>query len=174
VVTTAAIGFALQPIAGQPLTVCLLLGAIVATTDPSAVIGVFRDIGADSRLTQLVEGESLLNDAAAIALFTLLLDQVTHQASPGLGAASVTLVASLVGGAAVGYVLARLALAAMPLLSGIRAAEVTLTLALPYVSYIVCDKFLDFSGVVAAAAAGLIVSGIGPSVLRPPSWSFLG
>jgi len=172
-VTTAAIGFALRPIAGQPLTVCLLLGAIVATTDPSAVIGVFRDIGADARLTQLVEGESLLNDAAAIALFTLLLDQVTHQASPGLGAASVTLVASLVGGAAVGYVLARLALAAMPLLSGIRAAEVTLTLALPYVSYIVCDKFLNFSGVVAAAAAGLTVSGIGPSVLRPPSWSFL-
>jgi len=85
----------------------------------------------------------------------------------------VILVASLVGGAAVGFVLARLALAAMPLLGGIRAAEVTLTLALPYVSYIVCDKFLDFSGVVAAAAAGLTVSGIGPLVLRPPGWSFL-
>ena len=47
VATTAAVGFALQPIAGQKLTVCLLLGAIVATTDPSAVIGVFGDIGAD-------------------------------------------------------------------------------------------------------------------------------
>ena len=173
VATTAAIGFALQPIAGQPLSVCLLLGAIVATTDPSAVIGVFRDIGADARLTRLVEGESLLNDAAAIALFTLLLDQVTRQASPSLGAAGFILAAALVGGAAVGYALASLALAAMPLLSGSRAAEVTLTLALPYVSYIVCDKFLDFSGVVAAAAAGLTVSGIGPSVLRPPSWSFL-
>ena len=118
VATTAAIGLALQPIAGQPLTVCLLLGAIVATTDPSAVTGVFRDIGADARLTRLVEGESLLNDAAAIALFTLLLDQVTLHASPDLGAASVILVASMVGGAAVGYALARLALAAMPLLSG--------------------------------------------------------
>ena len=62
-------------------------------------------------------------------------------------------------------------LAAIPLLSGSRAAEVTLTLALPYVSYIVYNKFLGFSGVVAAAAAGL--SGIGPTVLRPPSWVFL-
>ena len=173
VATTAAIGFALQPIAGQPLTVCLLLGAIVATTDPSAVIGVFRDIGADGRLGRLVEGESLLNDAAAIALFTLLLDTVTHRAAPGLGAAGVILAGSFLGGAAVGYALARLALAAMPLLSGSRVAEVTLTMALPYLSYIVCDEFLGFSGVVAAAAAGLTVSAIGPSVLRPPSWSYL-
>jgi CPA1 family monovalent cation:H+ antiporter len=174
VATTAAVGFALQPIAGQQLTVCLLLGAIVATTDPSAVIGVFRDIGADARLTRLVEGESLLNDAAAIVLFTLLLDAVTHhRGTPDLGAAGAIFAASLLGGAAVGHALARLALAAMPLLSGSRTAEVTLTLALPYLSYIVCDEFLGFSGVVSAAAAGLTVSAIGPSVLRPPSWSFL-
>jgi CPA1 family monovalent cation:H+ antiporter len=173
VATTAAIGFALQPISGQPLAVCLLLGAIVATTDPSAVIGVFGDIGADGRLTRLVQGESLLNDAAAIALFTLLLAEVTHRGTSDLGTAAMILTASLLGGAVVGHVLARLALAVMPLLSGSRVAEVTLTLALPYVSYIVCDRFLGVSGVVAAAAAGLTVSAIGPSVLRPPSWSFL-
>ena len=173
VASTAAIGFALQPIAGQTLVVCLLLGAIVATTDPSAVIGVFRDIGADARLTRLVEGESLLNDAAAIALFTLLLDEVTQQAMPGLGMAGVVLAASFLGGAAVGHALARLALAVMPALGGSRPAEVTLTLALPYVSYIVCDEFLGFSGVVSAAAAGLTVSAIGPSVLRPAAWSYL-
>jgi hypothetical protein len=55
----------------QPLVVCLLVGAIVATTDPSAVVGIFREIGAPRRLTRLIEGESLLNDAAAIALFGL-------------------------------------------------------------------------------------------------------
>ncbi len=174
VATTAAIGFALQPIAGQTLTVCLLLGAIVATTDPSAVIGVFRSIGADARLTRLVEGESLLNDAAAIVLFTLLLDAVIHhRGMPDLGAAGLIFAASLLGGAAVGHALARLTLLVMPLLAGSRAAEVTLTLALPYGSYIVCDEFLGFSGVVSAAAAGLTVSAIGPSVVRPQSWAFL-
>ena len=174
VATTAAVGFALQPIAGQKLTVCLLLGAIVATTHPSAVIGVFRAIGADARLTRLVEGESLLNDAAAIVLFTLLLDAVIHhRGTPDPGLAGLIFAASLLGGAAVGHALARLALLVMPLLSGSRAAEVTLTLALPYLSYIVCDEFLGFSGVVSAAAAGLTVSAIGPSVLRPQSWSFL-
>src|ERR1700712_5558952 len=71
VVSTAAIGLALYPFANVPLQVCLLLGAIVATTDPSAVVGIFRDIGAASRLTRLVEGEALLNDAAAISIFSI-------------------------------------------------------------------------------------------------------
>jgi CPA1 family monovalent cation:H+ antiporter len=173
VATTAAIGAALAPIGGQPLVVCLLLGAIVATTDPSAVIGVFRTIGADARLTRLVEGESLLNDATAIALFTLLLDEATQRASSDFSTVGFTLAALFIGGAVVGHVLARLALAAMPLLGDSRTAEVTLTIALPYVSYIVCSDFLGFSGVVAAAAAGLTVSAIGPSVLRPRSWSYL-
>ena len=84
VVTTAAIGFALAPISGVPLTACLMLGAIVATTDPSAVVGIFHEIGANSRLTRLVEGESLLNDAAAISIFTIFLAQLTgqHPAAP--------------------------------------------------------------------------------------------
>src|ERR1700749_1192937 len=73
IVCTAVVGFALWPIAGLPLVVCLLLGSVVATTDPAAVIAVFRDVGAAARLTRLVEGEALLNDAAAIVMFTVLL-----------------------------------------------------------------------------------------------------
>ncbi|MFT8243888.1 cation:proton antiporter [Roseomonas sp. BN140053] len=172
-VTTAAIGFALQPIAGVPLLACLLLGSIVATTDPSAVVGVFRDIGADSRLTRLVEGESLLNDAAAISIFSLLLAQLTGQQAAGLGAGMVSLVLSFAGGLAVGFVLARAVLLAVPVLGGNRVAEMTLTLALPYLSYILAEEFLHASGVVAAAAAGLTVSAIGPSTFRPQSWQFI-
>ena len=37
---------------------CLLLGAIVATTDTAAVLGIFRDIGVPNRLSVIVEGES--------------------------------------------------------------------------------------------------------------------
>ena len=64
----AAIGFGLS-LAGVPLFVGLLLGTIVATTDPAAVVAIFRDLGAPPRLSRLLEGESLLNDAAAIVLF---------------------------------------------------------------------------------------------------------
>ncbi|MCQ4158861.1 cation:proton antiporter [Roseomonas sp. GC11] len=172
-VTTAAIGFALAPIAGVSLTACLMLGAIVATTDPSAVVGIFREIGANSRLTRLVEGESLLNDAAAISIFTIFLAQLTgdHPAAPM--EAALTFLTSFTGGMAVGFVLARAMLAVLPWMGGNRMAEVTLTLALPYVAYILCDEALEFSGVVAAAAAGLTVSAVGPSTFRPRSWQFL-
>ncbi|APH56245.1 Na+/H+ antiporter nhaP [Granulibacter bethesdensis] len=171
--TTAAIGFALCPFAPVPLIVCLMVGAIVATTDPSAVVGVFREIGADARLTRLVEGEALLNDAAAISLFTMLMTTlVRHQVPSVMGAAS-SFVLAFMGGLLVGYGFARIMLAAIPRLNGIIAAEVTLTLALPYLAYIVGDEFLHVSGVVAASVAGLTVSSIGPSTFRPQSWSFL-
>lgn len=173
VVSTAAVGFALAPLATVPLSACLMLGAIVATTDPSAVVAVFRGIGADSRLTRLVEGESLLNDAAAIAIFTMLLGQVTHSGPAGLFEAAWMLGSSLAVGLVAGFVLARLVLYAVPLLGGIRAAEVTLTLALPYIAYITCDEFLHASGVVAAASAGLTISAIGPSTFRPHGWAYL-
>src|SRR5207237_9846632 len=75
-ISTAIIGLALWPLAGVSLAVCLLLGAVVSTTDPAAVIAIFRDIGAPARLTRLVEGEALLNDAAAIALFAVLLGTI--------------------------------------------------------------------------------------------------
>jgi Sodium/hydrogen exchanger family len=56
----AAIGFSLSFAAGLPLTVALLLDA---TTDPSAVVAIFHELGAPARLTRLLEGESLLNES---------------------------------------------------------------------------------------------------------------
>ncbi|WP_422919635.1 cation:proton antiporter [Rhizosaccharibacter radicis] len=173
VLTTAAIGFALFPFAGMPLVVCLLLGAIVATTDPSAVAGIFREIGAASRLTRLVEGEALLNDAAAISLFGLLLPALTSHHAISIGGAFVEFVVSFAGAVVVGVVLARLALLMMTVLGGVPASEITLTIALPYLAYILCDRLLGFSGVVATAVAGLTISVYGPSTMRPQSWRFM-
>ena len=69
---------------GIDLVVCLLLGAIVSTTDPAAVIGIFRDVGAPKRLSILAEGESLFNDAVAISTFALVMDILVSRAAPGM------------------------------------------------------------------------------------------
>ncbi|MFT8676549.1 MAG: cation:proton antiporter [Acetobacter sp.] len=170
--STALIGFALMPFAQMPLVVCLLLGSIVATTDPSAVAGIFRDIGAATRLTRLVEGEALLNDAAAISIFSILLPSVTLHRAIHPGDALISFVVSFAGALVVGVVCGRLTLAMMSAI-GSSAAEITLTVALPYVVYIISDEFLGVSGVVATAAAGLTVSVYGPSTVRPQTWLFL-
>src|ERR1700722_469081 len=103
VVCTAVVGFALWPIAGLPLVVCLLLGSVVATTDPAAVIAVFRDVGAAARLTRLVEGEALLNDAAAIVMFTVLLGVIVSGQQPNFLVGEEQFLISFFGGAALGF-----------------------------------------------------------------------
>lgn len=78
VLCTFAAGLALWPISDIGLLPALALGAIIATTDPVAVVGIFRDVGAPRRLSTLVEGESLFNDAAAIAIFTVAIDIIVE------------------------------------------------------------------------------------------------
>ena len=55
----------------------VVFGALIAATDPIAVVGMFKTLGAPRRLSILIEGESLLNDGTAIVLFALALDVVS-------------------------------------------------------------------------------------------------
>ncbi|MDF7674795.1 cation:proton antiporter [Acetobacteraceae bacterium ESL0709] len=173
VVSTATIGFALYPFAQQSLTVCLLLGAIVATTDPSAVAGIFREIGAAARLNRLVEGEALLNDAAAIAIFSILVTALTAHHQIHFEEAIIDFFSEFAGAIIVGIAMARLTLLVISAISGFSAAEATLTVVLPYAVYILCENMFGFSGVVATASAGLTISAYGPSTFRPQIWSFI-
>ena len=84
VVCTVAVGFSLAAISSYGLVVCLMLGAIVATTDPVAVVGIFREVGAPRRLTSLVEGEALFNDAASISLYAVLLSVLFGGTAPAV------------------------------------------------------------------------------------------
>ena len=172
-VTTAVIGLALWPLAGVPLVVCLLLGAVVATTDPAAVIAIFRDVGAPGRLTRLVEGEALLNDAAAIALFAVLLGMIVAAREPNIGSGLSEFFLSFVGGGLLGLIAGRALLWVIPWLGEDRLAEGTLTLALAYGVFIAADRLFHVSGVVAALGSGLTVSALGRSRIAPNNWSFL-
>jgi monovalent cation:H+ antiporter, CPA1 family len=172
-ITAAAIGLALWPFARMPLVVCLLLGSIVATTDPAAVIAVFRDLGAPRRLTWLVEGEALLNDAAAIALFILLLGFIEAGRQPSAVAGLGEFILLFVGGGAFGYVAGRLLLWSIRKISGDRLAEVTLTVAFAYFSFVAAERLFHVSGVVAVLTAGLTLSALGPARISPGNWSFL-
>ncbi|MEP1931618.1 MAG: cation:proton antiporter [Roseibium sp.] len=172
-VATAFIGFALYPLAGMPLLVCLLLGAIVATTDPVAVVAIFRDIGAPARLGRIVEGESLLNDAAAIVIFVILVDILTGQQSLTASEAMIAFFRSFVGGVVVGILVARLAIGLLPLMRDLPLAQVTLSLALPYGIYVISDQFADVSAVVAVVCAGVVFNLQGPSRIQPANWDFL-
>jgi monovalent cation:H+ antiporter, CPA1 family len=172
-ITTAVIGLALWPIAGVPLVVCLLLGATIATTDPAAVIAIFRDVGAPARLTRLVEGEALLNDAAAIALFAVLLGMIVSAREPDIGSGLSEFFSSFIGGGVLGLLAGRALLGVIPWVRDDRLAEATLTVALAYGVFIAADRLFHVSGVVAVLGSGLAISALGRSRIAPYNWSFL-
>ena len=137
------------------------------------MIAVFRDIGAPRRLSWLVEGEALLNDAAAIALFILLLGFIQAGREPSAIAGLAQFIMLFAGGGVFGYVAGRLLLWCMQQISSDRLTEATFTLAFAYLSFISAERLFHVSGVVTVLVAGLTLSALGPSRLAPENWSFL-
>ncbi|WP_323012075.1 cation:proton antiporter [Castellaniella sp.] len=173
VVCTLAVGFSLAAISPYGLVVCLMLGAIVATTDPVAVVGIFREVGAPRRLTTLVEGESLFNDAASIALYSVLLSVLFSGGEPSVLEVARSFVISFVGGGLAGLVMGRLATSLFSWLRGWPTAEVTLTVALAYLTFFVAEHYLGVSGVVATVIAGLVVGSSGRTRMSPTTFEQL-
>jgi CPA1 family monovalent cation:H+ antiporter len=173
VACTVAVGFSLAAISPYGLVVCLMLGAIVATTDPVAVVGIFREVGAPRRLTTLVEGESLFNDAASIALYSVLLGMLFTGGHLSVTQVITSFLVSFLGGGLAGFVMGRLAAALFRWLRGWPTAEVTLTVALAYLTFFVAEHYLGVSGVVATVIAGLVVGSTGRTRMSPTTFEQL-
>ncbi len=172
VVALVVIGGAVYLVAPMPLAVCLLFGAIVATTDPSAVIALFRDLGAPARLTRLVEGESLLNDATAIAAFGAFLAVVVTGGELDFWMVTESLAVRLAGGVLVGLLAGWAVAKVLSALRSYRGAQITIVVALPYVVYVLCSNYLQVSGVVAVVTSGLVLSALGRSRFQPGAFQF--
>lgn len=182
VISTLVVGWALMPWAGISLFGCLMIGAIVSTTDPSAVVSIFRSTPAPARLARIVEGESLLNDAAAIALFGLFFSFVAIGIpNPQLRDVAVQFPWLVVGGSLFGWFAGRFALTAIAQFDEHPLGQISLSVALPYAVYIAAEQALGVSGVIAVVAAGLALNFHAPGALSPPSltklrdtWDLLG
>ncbi|WP_225032378.1 MULTISPECIES: cation:proton antiporter [Paraburkholderia] len=155
--TAAAVGLAAWLTSGENLIVCLLLGAIVSTTDPSTVIALFRINRAPARLIKLVEGESLLNDAAAIAITTTVTGVLVLAPSTAhaVGHPLLGFLASLLGGCALGACAGSLFAWISQILRSPPFSEYALSLALPTLLYPAAELWLHVSGVAAVVCAGL-------------------
>lgn len=174
VVATFSVGYALAWVSALPLAACLLIGAIVSTTDPSAVVSIFRSISSPRRLARIIEGESLLNDAAAIALFGLFMGFVMlGTPDPELGDALLRFPLLIAGGAITGWLCARVAVWIMALFGRHELAQISVSVALPYLAYIGAEQIVGASGVIAVVAAGLTLNLVAPGRLPPQSWTNL-
>jgi monovalent cation:H+ antiporter, CPA1 family len=137
-----------------PFAPALLFGAIVAATDPVAVVSAFRRVPVPLDLKTLVEGESLANDGVALVLFGFALALATG-AAVSIGGDVLAGVIDVVGGCVIGA-LAALFGAAVLHTTDAAEYEVTVTIVLAYGAYVGASA-LGWSGIFATAASAIVL-----------------
>jgi CPA1 family monovalent cation:H+ antiporter len=170
--TTGIVGLIVSFGANLSLPSALVFGALIAATDPVAVIALFRALGAPRSLALLVEGESLFNDGTAIVVFNLLLvaalpvaAEAGHAASFDLLGAIVDFLRVSIGGVAIGVGLGWLVAQLIARLDDY-LIETTLTTVLAFGAYLLAERF-HVSGVLAVVAAGIVNGNLGPRGMSP-------
>ncbi|UNU24179.1 cation:proton antiporter [Microcoleus vaginatus] len=138
----------------------LLIGVILANTDTVSMIAVFKEIRVPSRLSTIVEGETLFNDAAALVSFNLVLVVYATGSLTVVGGIKELLVVAL-GGGLVGVILGYLSLPIFVRLND-PLSSLLLTVALALGTFQI-GQFFGVSGAVAVVIAGLIFGNLGLS-----------
>lgn len=138
----------------------LLIGVILANTDTVSMIAVFKEIRVPSRLSTIVEGETLFNDAAALVSFNLILTVYQTGSLTFLEGVRELLFVAL-GGSIVGLVLGYLSLPIFTRLDD-PLSSLLLTVAVSLGTFQVA-QFFGVSGAVAVVVAGLIFGNLGIS-----------
>ena len=151
----------------------LLMGAILSATDPVAVVGLLKELGASERLSLLIEGESLLNDGTAVVLFTIFFnnmltnsdptianeDPLTHEkiaydAYEGVGQFFKMSFFGILIGLAFGWI----AINFLHVILNDALSEVAITLVVAYGSFAIAESAFHVSGVLAVVAAGMYMA----------------
>lgn len=142
-----------------PLSYCLLFGALISPTDPIAVMGILKSVGAPDNLNTVITGESLFNDGVGIALFALFLDMAISGQSPSVSHSAMLLLKEAGGGLAFGMMLGYVTYRMLKSINSYQE-EVLITVAAVIGGYTLADH-LHVSGPLAMVAVGLIVGNHG-------------
>ncbi|MFE7777793.1 Na+/H+ antiporter [Streptomyces sp. NPDC057445] len=151
---TVVVGYLAHWLAGLPLAAAMVLGAVVAPPDAVAATAIARRLGLPHRITTILQGESLVNDATAITAYKVALAAAVGEGLTWTGAVGEFLLAA-VGGVGIGLVL-------MVPIHWLRThlkevlLQNTLSLLIPFVAYAAAEQ-VGASGVLAVVVVGLFL-----------------
>lgn len=129
-----------------------LLGAIISPTDASATTSIIKKLGAPRRLTSILEGESMVNDATGLIVYRFSLAAVlTGAFSFGDAIGDFCIIAS--GGVLIGLLVGYVGLRIIHRIKEV-SAETTFTFIMAFTSYLLAEE-LGFSGVISTVVCGL-------------------
>jgi CPA1 family monovalent cation:H+ antiporter len=154
-ITVVAIGALAHYGLGFSWAAGFLLGAIVAATDPIAVVTLLRELKAPAGLTAILEGESLFNDGTGVAVFAAVLGTILS-GHPSIADAGLRFVFVTVVGAVIGVAVGSLGVLLVRRVADAEL-EIMVTLLVAYGGYLGADV-VHASGIVAVVSAGIVVA----------------
>jgi CPA1 family monovalent cation:H+ antiporter len=186
VIVATALFFVLEWIGlGVPFIIALLFGALISATDPVAVLALFKEYGAPRRLSLIFEGESLFNDATAVALFLILLEVAVtgYEGFPTLSAGIVAFTTMIVGGIVYGAVVGWGFSYLVGKTRENEVASITLTLVLAHITFITAEMLshhlhiggyeTPLSPIIATTIAALVMGNYGRAKIHPKAEPFV-
>lgn len=179
VISILGIALGLNQLTGLSLTTALLVGASLSATDPVSVTALFRELGVGSRLTTLMEGESLFNDGMAVVAFSFLVALPKGHANLAIQSILVQFFSVVGIGIAVGSLIGY-GISYLTQRFDLPLVEQSLTLVSAYGTYLITED-LGGSGVIGVVITGLILGNFGSRIGMNPRtriivtefWEFL-
>lgn len=131
----------------------LVLGAVISTTDAIAATSIARKLGISPRIVDILEGESLINDASGLLALSFTVGIIMTGHAPSFKAAVGELLYLSIGGVVVGLALAWIHSRVIQRIE-VPSIETTIVLITPYIAYLTAER-LHSSGVIATVVCGL-------------------
>jgi len=147
-----------------PFIYCLLFGSLISPTDPIAVLGILKTVGAPKSLETKIAGESLFNDGVAVVVFLVLLGIAGvggHGDHEEINAASIAALFAqeAVGGAIFGFAIGYIGYRMLSSIDNYQV-EILITLGLVFGGHALASA-LHLSGPIAIVVAGLLIGNSG-------------
>jgi monovalent cation/hydrogen antiporter len=142
-----------------------LLGAVVSPTDAVAATSIARKVGMPQRIVDILEGESLLNDATGLLALQFGVQMVVDGTTPTLGRGLLEFAWLTVGGVFVGLAIG-FVVSSLEKWVDDGPVEIALSLVVPYATYLVGEA-AKVSGIMAVVACGLLMSRRSSSFFSP-------
>jgi Na+/H+ antiporter len=133
-----------------------LLGAVVATTDAIAATSIAKAVGLPRRIVDILEGESLLNDATGLLALEIGLSIMVRGEMPTFSGGLIRLVYLVVGGLGIGLLIG-VVVGWLEMFIDDGPVELVVTLVAPYAAYLAGER-AHASGVLAVVACGIYMS----------------
>ena len=141
-----------------PLAACVAVGAALGPTDLVAFASLSERFSFPKRVSNILKGEGLLNDASGLVAFRVALTAWTTGAF-SLSQAGTSLALSILGGFAIGFVTAMINRFLHTFLLSLRAtdiaSELLLELSLPLMTFFIAEE-IHVSGIIAVVVAGIL------------------